>query len=120
MKRLRDVPVSIVHVGLHPDSGRDRWRDLCNRHRAKRAWQGPLLPIAGQICVTGRHTHSGKVLTAVLAALCDTSIGAVNRRPEADVRQFINRLCGGEDDEIPVRRITEHHRTLDQLRSPGS
>jgi glyoxylase-like metal-dependent hydrolase (beta-lactamase superfamily II) len=37
MKRLRDLPVSVVHAGHDPSFGRDRLRELCNAYLAKRA-----------------------------------------------------------------------------------
>ena len=52
-----------------------------------------------------------------LAALCDSSIGAVNRHPEPGVRDFVNRLCGGEG---PTDRLADLLRTLDQLKAEGS
>ena len=70
--------------------------------------------------VADRKAFNDKKLEVNLAALCDSSIGAVNRHPEPDVRQFISRLCGGDAEEIPMRRITDLLRTLDQLQSPDS
>ena len=37
MKRLRDLPVTVVHAGHDPSFGRDRLRDLCDTYLAKRA-----------------------------------------------------------------------------------
>jgi glyoxylase-like metal-dependent hydrolase (beta-lactamase superfamily II) len=37
MKRLRDLPVSVVHAGHDPSFGRDRLRALCDAYLAKRA-----------------------------------------------------------------------------------
>ena len=37
MKRLRDLPVTVVHAGHDPSFGRDRLRDLCEAYLAKRA-----------------------------------------------------------------------------------
>jgi glyoxylase-like metal-dependent hydrolase (beta-lactamase superfamily II) len=37
MKRLRDLPVTVVHAGHDPSFGRDRLRDLCEGYLAKRA-----------------------------------------------------------------------------------
>jgi glyoxylase-like metal-dependent hydrolase (beta-lactamase superfamily II) len=37
MKRLRELPVSVVHAGHDPSFGRGRLRELCNAYLAKRA-----------------------------------------------------------------------------------
>ena len=37
MKRLRDLPVTVVHAGHDPSFGRDRLRELCDAYLAKRA-----------------------------------------------------------------------------------
>ena len=37
MKRLRDLPVTVVHAGHDPSFGRDRLCDLCDTYMAKRA-----------------------------------------------------------------------------------
>ena len=37
MKRLRELPVEIVHAGHDPSFGRDRLRNLCEAYLAKRA-----------------------------------------------------------------------------------
>jgi len=37
MKRLRDLPVTVVHAGHDPSFGRDRLRALCDAYLAKRA-----------------------------------------------------------------------------------
>ena len=37
MKRLRDLPVTVVHAGHDPSFGRDRLCDLCDTYLAKRA-----------------------------------------------------------------------------------
>jgi glyoxylase-like metal-dependent hydrolase (beta-lactamase superfamily II) len=37
MKRLRDLPVSVVHAGHDPSFGRERLRALCDAYLAKRA-----------------------------------------------------------------------------------
>lgn len=55
-----------------------------------------------------------------LAALCDTSVGAVNRHPDSDVREFINRLCGGDAGAVTMGQFADLLRTLDQLRPTGS
>jgi hypothetical protein len=70
--------------------------------------------------IADRRAFNDKKLEVNLAALCDTSIGAVNRYPAPDVRQFINRLCGGEAEELSMRRMADLLRTLDQLQAPGS
>jgi glyoxylase-like metal-dependent hydrolase (beta-lactamase superfamily II) len=36
MKRLRDLPVSVVHAGHDPSFGRERLRELCDAYLAKR------------------------------------------------------------------------------------
>jgi hypothetical protein len=37
MKRLRQLPVSVVHAGHDPSFGRARLRELCDAYLAKRA-----------------------------------------------------------------------------------
>jgi glyoxylase-like metal-dependent hydrolase (beta-lactamase superfamily II) len=37
MKRLRDLPVNVVHAGHDPSFGRDRLRELCDAYMARRA-----------------------------------------------------------------------------------
>lgn len=37
MKRLRDLPVAVVHAGHDPSFGRERLRDLCDAYLARRA-----------------------------------------------------------------------------------
>ena len=46
--------------------------------------------------VDDRREFNDKKLAVNLAALCDSSIGAVNRHPDEEVRDFVNRLCGGD------------------------
>jgi hypothetical protein len=58
-------------------------------------------------------------LTRVIAALCDSSIGAVNRHPDINVREFIDRLCGGDGEGISTERLSDMLRTLDQLNAAG-
>jgi hypothetical protein len=58
-------------------------------------------------------------LTCVLAALCDSSIGAVNRHPDVNVREFIDRLCGG-DGSISPERLSDVLHALDELNAKGS
>jgi hypothetical protein len=55
-----------------------------------------------------------------LAALCDSAIGAVNRYPDSSVRDFIDRLCGGDGQVVTMDRLAELLRTLDQLNAAGS
>lgn len=37
MRRVRDLPVTVVHAGHDPSFGRDRLRELCDAYLAKRA-----------------------------------------------------------------------------------
>ena len=37
MKRLRELPVTVVHAGHDPSFGRDRLVELCDAYLAKRA-----------------------------------------------------------------------------------
>ena len=67
-----------------------------------------------------RREFNDKKLVVNLAALCDTSIGAVNRHPDIDVREFIDRLCGGDGEGISPDRLSEVLRTLDELNAGGS
>jgi hypothetical protein len=70
--------------------------------------------------VQDRREFNDKKLAVNLAALCDSSIGAVNRHPDNDVREFIDRLCGGDGAGISPERLSEVLRTLDQLNARGS
>jgi len=69
--------------------------------------------------VQDRREFNDKKLAVNLAALCDSSIGAVNRYPDVNVREFVDRLCGG-DEGISPERLSDVLRTLDQLRARGS
>lgn len=46
--------------------------------------------------VEDRKSFNDKKLAINLVALCDSSIGAVNRLESEETRDFINRLCGGD------------------------
>jgi hypothetical protein len=70
--------------------------------------------------VQDRREFNDKKLAVNLAALCDSSIGAVNRHPDVNVREFIDRLCGGDGDGISPDRLSELLRALDQLNARGS
>ena len=70
--------------------------------------------------VQDRQEFNDKKLAVNLAALCDTSVGAVNRHPDINVRDFIDRLCGGTGEGISPDRLSEVLRTLDQLNGKGS
>ncbi len=70
--------------------------------------------------VKDRLEFNDKKLAVNLVALCDSSVGAVNRHPDIDVREFIDRLCGGDGEGISPDRLTEVLRTLDQLNGRGS
>jgi hypothetical protein len=59
-------------------------------------------------------------LTRVITALCDSSIGAVNRHPDVNVREFIDRLCGGDGEGISPDRLNDVLRMLDRLNGTGS
>lgn len=50
----------------------------------------------------------------------DMRIKLINRHPDASIRDFINRLCGGDGQGVPVDRLAELLRTLDELQAPGS
>ena len=67
-----------------------------------------------------RREFNDKKLAVNLAALCDSSIGAVNRHADVNVREFIDRLCGGDGESITPNRLSEFLRTLDQLNATGS
>ena len=67
-----------------------------------------------------RREFNDRKLELNLAALCDTSIGAVNRHQDIDVREFIDRLCGGDGEGISPGRLNQMLRTLDQLSPAGS
>ena len=70
--------------------------------------------------VQDRKEFNDKKLAINLVALCDSSIGAVNCYPDASVRDFIDRLCGGDGQAISMDRLADLVRTLDQLKSSGS
>jgi hypothetical protein len=70
--------------------------------------------------VKDRKEFNDQKLAVSLAALCDTSVGAVNRHPNIDVREFIDRLCGGDGQGIPPSRLNQMLRMLDQLDPAGS
>lgn len=70
--------------------------------------------------VQDRKEFNDRKLAVNLAALCDSSIGAVNRHPDINVREFIDRLCGGDGEGISPDRLSEVLRTLDQLNARGS
>lgn len=70
--------------------------------------------------VKDRREFNDQKLAVNLAALCDSSIGAVNRHPDINVRGFIDRLCGGDGEGISPSRLNEMLRTLDQLNPAGS
>jgi hypothetical protein len=70
--------------------------------------------------VKDRREFNDRKLELNLAALCDSSIGAVNRHPDIDVREFIDRLCGGDGEGISPGRLNEMLRTLDRLNPAGS
>jgi hypothetical protein len=70
--------------------------------------------------IDDRREFNDKKLAVNLAAMCDSSIGAVNRHPDIDVREFVDRLCGGDGDGISPGRLNEMIRTLDQLNPAGS
>lgn len=61
--------------------------------------------------ITDRREFNDKKLAVNLAALCDSSVGAVNRYPDPAVRDFVNRLCGG-DPSISMDQLS---RTMDLL-----
>ena len=66
------------------------------------------------VAIADRKEFNDKKLALNLAVLCDSSIGAVNRYPNAEVRQFINRLCGG-DDTITADQLGRVALLLEQL-----
>lgn len=70
--------------------------------------------------VQDRREFNDKKLAVNLAALCDSSIGAVNRHPDINVREFIDRLCGGDGQGISPDRLSEMLRAMDQLNATGS
>ena len=70
--------------------------------------------------IEDRRAFNDKRLEVNLAALCDTSVGAVNRYPDAAIRGFINRLCGGEDDSVTMNALADLLRTLDHMKPSGS
>jgi hypothetical protein len=89
------------------------WRmDRCGR------WLAPTTSI--RWWDQDRQEFNDKKLAVNLAALCDTSVGAVNRHPDINVREFIDRLCGGDGEGISPDRLSEVLRTLDQLNGRGS
>ena len=67
-----------------------------------------------------RREFNDQKLAVNLAALCDSSIGAVNRLTDASVRDFIDQLCGGDGEGISPQRLSDVVRTLDALGANGS
>jgi hypothetical protein len=67
-----------------------------------------------------RREFNDKKLAVNLAALCDSSIGAVNRLSDPSVRDFIDRLCGGDGEGISPKRLSDVIRTIDELNAKGS
>ena len=67
-----------------------------------------------------RREFNDRKLAVNLAALCDTSVGAVNRHPDINVREFIDRLCGGDGGGISPNRLSDVLRTIDELKARGS
>jgi hypothetical protein len=67
-----------------------------------------------------RKEFNDKKLAVNLVALCDSPIGAVNRYPDSSVRDFIDRLCGGDGQAVTMDRLVDLLRTLDQLKATGS
>lgn len=65
--------------------------------------------------ITDRQEFNDKKLSVNLAALCDSSVGAVNRYPDPAVREFINRLCGGD----PTITMDQLSRTMQLLNAAG-
>ena len=70
--------------------------------------------------IEDRREFNDRKLEVNLAALCDTSVGAINRHPDINVREFIDRLCGGDGGGISPGRLNQMLRTLDQLNPAGS
>lgn len=67
-----------------------------------------------------RREFNDRKLAVNLAALCDSSIGAVNRLSDAGARDFIDRLCGGDGEGLSPQRLSDVIRTLDELSANGS
>lgn len=67
-----------------------------------------------------RREFNDRKLAVNLAALCDSSIGAVNRLSDADARDFIDRLCGGDGEGLSPHRLKDVIQTLDELKGKGS
>src|SRR5262245_16161808 len=57
--------------------------------------------------VEDRKDFNDKKLAINVVALCDNSVGAVGRYPDAQVRDFINRMCQPAGGTV----------TMDQLKS---
>jgi len=70
--------------------------------------------------IEDRRDFNDRKLEVNLAVLCDASVGAVNRHPDINVREFIDRLCGGDGGGISPDRLSEVLRTLDELDAGGS
>ena len=70
--------------------------------------------------IEDRREFNDRKLEVNLAALCDSSVGAVNRHPDINVREFIDRLCGGDGGGISPDRLSDVLRTLDELNARGS
>jgi hypothetical protein len=70
--------------------------------------------------VDDRRAFNDRKLAVNLAALCDSSIGAVNRHPDTAVRDFVNRLCGGDGAGVTADRLSDMLRLLDAAKGTAS
>jgi hypothetical protein len=61
------------------------------------------------------HRRPGPPLS--LAAVCDNSVGAVNRHPDPQGRDLIDRLCDGDGQGITADHLSDLMNTLDALQS---
>ncbi len=55
--------------------------------------------------VSDRRDFNDKKLALNVVALCDSSVGAVGRYPDATVRDFINRMCQPSSATVSIEQL---------------
>jgi phage terminase large subunit len=95
--------------------GRNHAWTLYDKARLQPGWFAELLTVDDTKAIGADVIAAERASGMPDAALCDSSVGAVNRHPDINVREFIDRLCGGDGGGISPERLSEVLRTLDQL-----
>jgi hypothetical protein len=70
--------------------------------------------------VEDRKDFNDRKLAVNLVALCDSSIGALNRYPDPQVRDFVDRLCGGDPNNITIDRLAQVLELVKQVNRENS